>query len=95
LLFLVVFCFIHHKDGTDWLWILAVTGALAATFAQLSSGWEEKEKLLALLSQFFCSFAKAIMSFSRVIWAASKSTGKYKHYPTFIRFCFSLFPHSC
>jgi amino acid transporter len=52
-----------HVDGTEWLWILAVTGALAATFAQLSS---------------------AIMSFSRVIWAASKSTGKYKHYPTIV-----------
>ncbi len=54
---------IMRTEATDWIWILAVIGAISATFAQLSS---------------------AIMSFSRVIWAASKSGGKFKHYPTIV-----------
>lgn len=54
---------VFQMETTQWLWIMAVIGAISATFAQLSS---------------------SIMSFSRVIWAASKSTGRYKHYPRFV-----------
>lgn len=50
-------------QATPWLGYVAVSAAIAATFAQLSS---------------------SIMSVSRVIWAASKSTGKYKLFPSFV-----------
>lgn len=39
--------------------------------------------IVGALCATFAQLSSSIMSFSRVVWAASKSTGKYKHYPSF------------
>ncbi len=38
----------------------------------------------AAVAATFAQLSSSIMSMSRVLWAASKSSGKYKHYPAFV-----------
>lgn len=52
-----------RNEAAPWLGVLAVVGAISATFAQLSS---------------------SIMAFARVIWASSRSTGRYKMFPSIV-----------